>query len=707
MKPCLNPLSRLRRYFFAAGLLSGCGLCCFPHHVLAQSPALPPLSSQPPSANADVVKMIQAGLPESTVVNKIREGAGRWDTSVDALIALKQAGATEAELGALTTVAPRASANNTETASAQVQMLAPAPFMGGEVTYRSGNVVFHISVPTYLGNQDLNFQVVMLAGHLALKLEADAVFAAHSAKKSYLAKDCTDSWGDLLIEHDRVSYSPYIEADCPFQNPFAKWRPVANLTPVEFPLTEIAMESEPWHPDLWDATRFSKNSPWAFNIGGVSIVIKGLKAKASPPPSQKFFDAVLHDFDGTMAALLKAVEVSDPSSQLSAASQYLKPTNNQINWIVQSVNLDAEQRHRSYDLAQASKTKDGGSGFLSFMNGIQGVANMQQAMTQVKLADASHIGAAQLSAAANLGRTEIDAVGSVASPTTALQPTAPIYQAVPTQPQSNAVASTPQKAQSGFTYQVSHGQPESKTVASNTGSVPPAANSQPRANPNPGGVPSGVSTGTAPAANCVYLSDAQPCVPLAQWQQMQANQPIRVPVEVCPKSGFVPGLMRKVSSDVSEGVPCTPGQPIDPSVFASGSSSVSNSSSFGGSSGSSTSGGGNSSGSGVSNTGGPSDPILNDCIGLSYKNDPITGDHLILQNNCSVRAQVYFYASSQVSGGEALDPGEAGNTYAAHDKILAAGGVSIYACPVGDVPRQADGTLAYNGVNNHFLCSRK
>ena len=329
----------------------------------------------------------------------------------------------------------------------------------------------------------------------------------------------------------------------------------------------------------------------------------------------------------------------------------------------------------------------------------------------VSPAPASTIADSSPGAASNVGTAEMQTLGAVSGDTTPIQPLAPavLSQTQPTlpQPTPNAVASTPQKAQSGFTYQVSHGQPKSKTVASNTGTTPPAANSQPRANPNPGGVPSGVSTGTAPPANCVYLSPSQPCVPLAQWQQMQANQPIRVPVEVCPKSGFVPGLMRKVSSDVSEGVPCTPGQPIDPSVFASGSSSVSNSSSFGGSSGSSTSGGGNSSGSGVSNTGGPSDPILNDCIGLSYKNDPITGDHLIIQNNCSIRAQVYFYASSQVSGGEVLDPGEAGNTYAAHDKILAAGGVSIYACPVGDVPRQADGTLAYNGVNNHFLCSRK
>jgi hypothetical protein len=66
-----------------------------------------------------------------------------------------------------------------------------------------------------------------------------------------------------------------------------------------------------------------------------------------------------------------------------------------------------------------------------------------------------------------------------------------------------------------------------------------------------------VGTGNAPAANCIFLSPSQPCVPLAQYQQMHAQQSPGVPVEACPKSGFVPGLMRKVSSDAAEGVPCT------------------------------------------------------------------------------------------------------------------------------------------------------
>jgi hypothetical protein len=100
-------------------------------------------------------------------------------------------------------------------------------------------------------------------------------------------------------------------------------------------------------------------------------------------------------------------------------------------------------------------------------------------------------------------------------------------------------------------------------------------------------------------------------------------------------------------------------------------------------------------------------PDLNQCIGVSYKDDPITGDHLILKNNCYEAAHVFFYASPQIHGATHLKPGESDNTYQSHDKIVAAGGVSIYACPEGDMPRQADGTLADNGINNKFHCSRK
>jgi hypothetical protein len=238
-----------------------------------------------------------------------------------------------------------------------------------------------------------------------------------------------------------------------------------------------------------------------------------------------------------------------------------------------------------------------------------------------------------------------------------------------------------------------------KTIAPDA-SPEPAATST--ANPNPGGKPTGISTGTAAPANCVYLSDAQPCVPLAQYQQMQAQKQSSAQ-GVCPASGFVPGVMLRTESDVAVGVPCKPGTPYGPLIATTAS---------GGYTGvtppdpaSAGSGGGSSSGG--SDTGGSFDPDLNHCITPTYKNDPITGTHLILTNNCSVRARVNFYASSQVHGAVDLNPGEADNTYAAQNEIAAAGGVTIYACPLGDVPRKADGTQASNGNNNPFRCSRK
>jgi hypothetical protein len=222
------------------------------------------------------------------------------------------------------------------------------------------------------------------------------------------------------------------------------------------------------------------------------------------------------------------------------------------------------------------------------------------------------------------------------------------------------------------------------------------------ANPDPGERPTGISTGTASPPSCIYLSPSQPCVPLAQYQQMQV-QTKSSGKGICPASGFVPGVMLRQTSDVAVGVPCKPGTPYGPLIATTAS---------GGYTGltppdPTSAGSGASSSSDGTDIGGPFDTDLNACIDLSYKHDPVTGTHLIIQNNCSVRASINFYASSQVLGAVDLNPGEADNTYAGQDKIAAAGGISIYACPVGDVPRKADGTQASNGVNNQFRCSRK
>jgi hypothetical protein len=70
--------------------------------ALAQQPVPPPPKpANDAPANAEVLKLLRAAMPESVVLDKIRAITDKFDTSIDALITLKQAGATEAELKAI------------------------------------------------------------------------------------------------------------------------------------------------------------------------------------------------------------------------------------------------------------------------------------------------------------------------------------------------------------------------------------------------------------------------------------------------------------------------------------------------------------------------------------------------------------------------------------------------------------------------------
>jgi hypothetical protein len=59
-----------------------------------------------PLTNQDVIKMLKAGLPENTIVLAIQKSSNKFDTSPDALIALKEAGATQKVLNAILQAQP-------------------------------------------------------------------------------------------------------------------------------------------------------------------------------------------------------------------------------------------------------------------------------------------------------------------------------------------------------------------------------------------------------------------------------------------------------------------------------------------------------------------------------------------------------------------------------------------------------------------------
>ncbi|MDR3751270.1 MAG: SPOR domain-containing protein [Terracidiphilus sp.] len=211
-----------------------------------------------------------------------------------------------------------------------------------------------------------------------------------------------------------------------------------------------------------------------------------------------------------------------------------------------------------------------------------------------------------------------------------------------------------------------------------------------------------VGTGNAPPANCIYLSPSQPCVPLAQYQQMQAQQQSSSQ-GICPASGFVPGVMRRTSNDTSEGVPCTPGQPIDPSLLASSGTSGIGSASGPSNPGSPGSGSGTSSGG---------DQVIgkSSCITSQFGDNPEypgyhSGDFLILSNQCAEELRVIWYMGTQMGASHTI---ASFATYISPATRLpgADNRVSIYVCPLDHpIATQASG-VEVTGRDQPYHCEK-
>ena len=72
---------------------------------VAQKPAKP-------LANADVIKMVKGGLPESVVIGSIQSQPAKFDLSPDGLIALQTAGVTQGEMDAMMTASGKGPSPN-------------------------------------------------------------------------------------------------------------------------------------------------------------------------------------------------------------------------------------------------------------------------------------------------------------------------------------------------------------------------------------------------------------------------------------------------------------------------------------------------------------------------------------------------------------------------------------------------------------------
>lgn len=97
-----------KRWVKEDGNLEASGTAPTPTSSAPSSPT-PTASSASPEVltNADVIRMVDAKLPESVIIAKIRSSTCKFDMSTDALIKLKQAGVSDAVLQAITETASK------------------------------------------------------------------------------------------------------------------------------------------------------------------------------------------------------------------------------------------------------------------------------------------------------------------------------------------------------------------------------------------------------------------------------------------------------------------------------------------------------------------------------------------------------------------------------------------------------------------------
>jgi hypothetical protein len=378
------------------------------------------------------------------------------------------------------------------------------------------------------------------------------------------------------------------------------------------------------------------------------------------------------------------------------SSKFSPYSQDQLAPIISARNEEIDKRHKLYDSMSSGQRasgiggEGGGTigGLFAFMGAMQGVANMQQAVQQGRIAGANHDMVGQLNAAVNAGTAEIQTLNAISDPGAApIQPLAT--------PDPTAIPSAANQQLANIqAQQASQQRPQQIALAKTTPSFP--------VSPPPNPVP---SSGTAPPPTCVDLGPGN-CVPIAQYQQMQAQKQKQGVVldTLCPSSGFVPGVMTHPAPDVALGVQCKPGSVIYingvPQFDTAGTGLGTVTPSWTGSS----AGNGVGAAAGSSNGGGPANatdgPPEVSCIQLSA--DP-SDNYPVFHNTCSFAVKYYWTPFSPLPGeypqqNGVLQPGETQTGAEA-----AVGGYRIYACQTNYLVVGSNG-LPITGVVSGFRC---
>jgi hypothetical protein len=311
---------------------------CFlatPIHLNAQAGS--PASAA--DANDDLIKMISAGLPESVVIAKIRDNAGHWDTSVDALIVLKRAGATEAEFAALA-AGPQAGNASQPWATS---------FMGGAIK------------KTLAGDPMLSFPPDLPTRFLDTRPTNTAFLVNYKGSPSILVPgirfipNCCYAVANVLFLHDKLVFDFYVWEKIGTQEAsgFSKvtnpklFPEAGNPPPLEVSRTGLLLQPNQIAPcrvetrtdnkikepevtfDRLVRTGAGQNCSFDFSMMfGTFVPGDGVYAtqQMRSPGLSAFVGKLMSDYDSVLAGWLQAVRITDPATQLSADANYTPVT---------------------------------------------------------------------------------------------------------------------------------------------------------------------------------------------------------------------------------------------------------------------------------------------------------------------------------------------------------------------------------------------
>jgi hypothetical protein len=640
-----------------------------------------------PNANSDILKMIEAGLPESVIVNKIKASIEKFDTSVDALIALKKAGATEAELNAVTTAPIAATSPLVAQPSGP-----PVTLFDGELLHtRAGDP--YLQFPATRQDYFPNGLPTNSAFLVTYKGEAGVLVPS-----SDIVIDCDPRI--VVFLKSRILIQQYGYGGCIMQPWKLKDSYFKGLELQEYPRDGVLLVRNKQNNFLsdndigkhhvpYDTLKLSKHlsidllfGMYPFNFDDDSI------APMHSAFMEPFVANLMSDFDNTVAAFERAANIIDPFSQLSTKAMFQAMTRAEI----ERSNAVATQRE--------SERKKGGNDWLALLQGVQTTQQMTSGLMNgavgLSTGNAGQFSTGLQSMAAASGSTSLQTAmnnspslspgNGVVPPTgdpiaDALREQQAKIAAIGANRQQNMAAAAPASAAHGYTF-----------------------------NPGPGAPPQRVPTPVgdqSQPAEYVCPDVTKACIPISQYHPTGQGGGVQV-ATICPASGFIPGAYRKVAGDVSVGVPCTPGQPLQGNTGDSSSGQSVASGSGGSGPGGGADGAGNPTGIDATLSKhiiSPGD--LQKCTTLDFNGQTSTIGQVgwdRYTNVCSVAINVTVaFPNIPSPYGFELEQGESKGTANSQSDYARLGGDHPYVCPKGYGAADLSGHYISRPVNE-YLC---